>query len=113
MTRDPAGLEDFLSEPAGQRVKDAGGIHSSINDRVWASELLGGPRYRIFQGSDARASIGTSRTSTQVPNLGHHNFLSMKRLPQSFDPPMRVYPAAAVIRLRSGGESLRSEDGCL
>lgn len=30
MTRDPAGLEDFLSEPAGQRVKDAGGILLSM-----------------------------------------------------------------------------------
>ena len=53
-----------------------------------------------------------------VPNLGQQNLLSTKRLTQSYDAPMRIYPAAAVIRPRRGGKSLifrplRPENGLL
>ena len=53
-----------------------------------------------------------------VPKLGCHNLFSTKRLTTTLDAPMRVYPAAAIIRPRSGRKmlvfrSLRSETGIL
>ena len=41
-----------------------------------------------------------------VPNLGQHNLISIKRLTLSFDAPMRFYPANAIIRPRSRGKPI-------
>ena len=41
-----------------------------------------------------------------VPKLGRHNLLSTKRLATAFDAPMRVYPAATIIRPHFGRKTL-------
>ena len=41
-----------------------------------------------------------------VSNLGKHNLISTKRLTRVFGEPMRVYPAAAVIRPQRGDKPL-------
>ena len=102
MTQDPSGLEDYELAPVGQRVEVAGGTHLPIAG-------YGSLRLLVDQGlGDFRGparELALERVA-HVPNLGQHNLLSVKRLAQSFDAPMRFYPAAAVIRPRRGGKPL-------
>ena len=114
MTRDPLGLEDYTPAPAGERVEIAGGDFLPVT---------GYGRLRLQVDQSNGRFTGLTRELVlervaHVPNLGQKNLLSTKRLTQSYDAPMRIYPAAAVIRPRRGGKSLifrplRPENGLL
>ena len=114
MTQDPTGLEDYTPAPAGDRVESAGGTLLPVAG-------YGHLRLLVDQGNDNFTNSTrqlTLKHVAHVPNLGQHNLLSTKRLAQFFDAPMRVYPAAAVIRPRRGGKPLlfrplRPENGLL
>ena len=72
---------------------------------------------KITAPSKEQARANLNRVA-HVPKIGHHNLLSAKRLTTAFDAPMRVYPAAAIVRSRFGHKtlgfrSLRPETGPL
>ena len=102
MTRDPLGLEDYTPAPAGERVESVGGDFLPVT---------GYGRLRLQVDQSNGRFTGLTRELilelvAHVPNLGQQNLLSTKRLTQFYDAPMRIYPAAAVIRPRRGGKSL-------
>ena len=103
MTQDPTGLEDYTPAPAGDRVESAGGALLPVAG-------YGHLRLLVDRGDDHFTDSTRQfklKHVAHVPNLGQHNLLSTKRLAQSFDAPMRIYPAAAVIHPRRGGKPLR------
>lgn len=100
MMQDPGGLE----EP-GTSGKACGGR------RRYPFPIAGYGCLRFPVDQGVRNVKGRARELAlervaHVPDLGQHNLFTMKRLAQSFDAPMRFYPADAGIRPRSGGKPL-------
>ena len=115
MTQDSSNLEDYTPASPGDEVESAGG-------GVFLP-VAGYGRLRHLVDQDNGTLKGATRELTfdrvaHVPKRGRHNLVSTKRLTTAFDAPMRVYPAAATIRLRFGrktlvSRSLRPETGFL
>ena len=114
MTQDSSHLEDYIPPPPGDEVESAGGVFLPV---------AGYGRLRLLVDQDNGTFKEATRElildrAAQVPKLGRHNLLSIKRLTTAFDAPVRVYPAAAPIRPRFGRKtlvfcSLRPETGFL
>ena len=114
LTQDSFNLEDHAPPPPRDEVESAGGIFLPV---------AGYGRLRLLVDQDNGTFKGATRKLTldrvaHVPELGRHNLLSTNRLTTAFDAPVRVYTAAATIRLRLGRKthlfrSLRPETGLL
>ena len=96
ITQASSHLEDYTTAPPGDTVESAGGVFLLV---------AGYGRIRFLVDQDNGTFKGVTREQTldrvaHVPKLGHHNLLSTKRVTTAFDAPMRVYPAAAIIRPR-------------
>lgn len=85
MTQDAVGLDDYVPAPAGQLVEGASGILLPM--------AVCGCLYLLADQGIGNAKVPTRELAFKrvecVPNLGRHNLLSVKRLAQSFDAPMR------------------------
>ena len=114
MTQDSPNIEDYTPPPPGDEVESAGGVFLPVAEYG---------RLRLLVDQDNGTFKGATRELTldrvaHVSKQGHHNLFSAKRLTTAFDAPMRVYPAAATVRLRFGRKtlvfpSLRPENGLL
>lgn len=95
-------FEDYELAPAGQRMEGAGGSHLPI---------AGYGRLHLLVDQGVGDMQGPARELVlervaHGANLVQHKPLSVKRLVQSLDALMRVYPAAAVIHPHRGGQTL-------
>ena len=114
MTEDSSHLEDYTPPLPRDEVESAGGVFLPVAEYG---------RLRLLVDQDDGTFKEATRELTldrvaHIPNLGHHNLFSTKRLTTAFDAPMRVYPAAATFLPRFGRKtlvfrSLRLDNGLL
>ena len=114
MTQDSSNLDDYTPPPPEDKVESAGRIFLPVAG-YGCLRLLMNHDNSTFKGATCELTLDRV---AHVPKLGYHKLFSTKRLTTTFDAPMRVYPAAATIRPRSGRKtlvlcSLRPETGIL
>ena len=102
MTQDSSNLGDYTPPPPGDEVESVGRV---------SLHVAGYARLRLLVDQDNGTFKGATRELTldrvpRVLKLWRHNLLPKQWLTSAFDAPIRVYPAAATIRLRFGRKTL-------
>ena len=105
ITHDPGGLEDYELATVGQCVEGAGGFHPPIDGYGYLRPLVD-QRVGDIRGPARELAL---ECVADVLSLGQDNLPSVKRLGQSFDVPMRDYPAVAVIPPTAGADPSSSD----
>ena len=102
MTGDGTGIEDYRSEPLGDKVETASGENLPVSD-------YGRLRLILDQGTGnwkCETRELTLDRVAHVPRFGHHKPLSATRLSTVFNAPMQTFPAASVITPADGNASI-------